>query len=373
MKKRITDISLIALTAVLLFSLGAGVFVPRESNFSEDENRMLADLRLPTVKAIADGSFSDNLSEVFRDRLPFRRILLQAKTYFELLLGKGESNGVVFAEDGYLLQKGEYEDYGIAERNMEYFSELEDICGEKDKPFVCALAPRGIDVMTDTLPKNYGGYSGKIWETAKASSAEYFDLTPSLRQAADNGKQVWYRTDHHWTSLGAYTAYAALSEKLGYTPYTEDYFYRETVSGNFLGSVYSLGGCVAFTSDSIELYRYDSDEDYTVEITECGETQVGFYFYDRLSEKDKYLIFLGGNYSELNVSKTDGEKREKLLLIKDSYANSLVPFLALHYDIELIDLRYYQGGRDELAKKISDADKILLLHGIDTVATTALY
>ncbi len=373
MKKYFFDILLIALTSVLLFSFGVGVFIPRESSFSEDENRMLATLKLPTLKDITDGSFSDNLSEVFRDRLPFRRVFLRAKTYSELLSGKGESNGVIFAEDGYLLQKGEYEDYRIAEKNLEYFSELENICKERGKPFICALAPRGIDVMAGKLPKNYDGYSGEIWEIARGSSAEYFDLTPALRQAAESGEQVWYRTDHHWTSLGAYTAYTALSRQLGYTPYSEAHFVRETVSEDFLGSVYSSGGCVAFFSDSIELYRYEGDEAYTVEIAENSVTRKGFYFYDRLSAKDKYLIFLGGNYAELTVKRTGGEKREKLLLVKDSYANSLVPFLSLHYDVELIDLRYYQGGREGLAEKISTADKILLLHGIDTMATTALY
>lgn len=373
MKKRIFDISIITIIAALLFSLGAGVFVPRKSNFSEYENRILSTLHKPTLKEISDGSFSEDLGKLFRDRLPFRRAFLQTRTCSELLLGKGESNGVVFADDGYLLQRGEYDSYGLAVKNLEYFSKLEDMCKERDKPFICALAPRGIDVMGGKLPKNYSGHSGEIWGVAQRSSADFIDLTPALSQAAERGEQVWYRTDHHWTTLGAYTAYVALSEGLGYIPYAEERFVRETVGEGFLGSVYSSAGCVAFAADSIELYRYEGDTNYTVEISESGEIHKGFYFHERLSAKDKYLVFLGGNYAELTVRVSGNEKRERLLLIKDSYANSLVPFLSLHYDIELIDLRYFNGGKDGLYEKISEADKILLLHGIDTVATTALF
>lgn len=373
MKRKIFDLTLIISAAALLIFFGVGTLLPRDSDFSETENRMLATLKPPTVEQIADGSFSRDISAFYRDGLPHRVRLISLRTRSELFLLKGQSNGVIFAEDGYLLQKGEYDDLALAERNFEHLARIEDMCEDSGKPLVCAIAPRGIDVMSHRLPKTYGAGYKEIWQYAEGLTVEYTDLTPPLKSAAESGEYVWYRTDHHWTTEGAYIAYAALSEKLGYIPAPADSFTPWEAEGDFFGSVYSLGGCIAPIGDKVELYRYNGDGDYIFEISESGETTEGFYFFDRLSVKDKYSVFLGGNYAECSLRKVGTEKRERLLLIKDSYANAIVPFLAIHYDIELVDLRYFEGGEKALEEKICRADRVLLLHGIDTIATTPLY
>ncbi|MBQ8849880.1 MAG: hypothetical protein IJ011_06100 [Clostridia bacterium] len=373
MKRKFFDVSLIAAAYLLLFGLGLGVILLPKEDFSEEENRMLATLELPTFAELVDGSFSSAVGELYRDRLPLRTSFTAAKAYAELMLFKGENNGVLFCRDGYLLEKGEYDDLGTAKKNIEYFSELEAICRELGVPFVCAVAPRGIDVMEYKLPEGYRGKYGEIWGILESSGIEYLSLTEPLRSAAEAGEYVWYRTDHHWTSYGAYIAYRELADALGYSPYGADAFAVCEASDGFLGSVYSKAGCVAQRSDSVQLYRYTGDEDFTVRIGDSGEEREGFYFTEKLSTKDKYAVFLGGNYSELYIEKSGGEERERMLLIKDSYANAVSPFLALHFDIELVDLRYFEGGRDALCEKIGNADKVLLLHGIDTVATTRLY
>ncbi len=373
MNKKIFDITLVFSVAVILVCFGIGIIIPRESSFSAEENRMLATWKRITLKSVANGEASENISEAATDNLPFRLQFLRARTYTELLLLKGESNGVVFAKDGYLLKDGEYDSMAIAEKNLALFSELLELCAEADTPAVCAIAPRGIDVMTSKLPTLRSGREGDIWQTLSSSELRYTDLRASLQNAADRGEYVWYKTDHHWTAAGAYEAYCSLSGELGYSPYGEDLFSKETVSESFLGSTYSAGGCVAASPDRVQLYRYAEDNEYTLSIAETGKTQKGFYVTEMLSQKDKYLIFLGGNYSELSVRREGGEGRETLLIIKDSYANSLVPLLALHYDLELVDLRYFEGGMEALAKKTEGADRVLLLHGIETLATTALY
>ena len=366
MKGKRLDVILTLSAGVTAFFIGVGTLLPSD-DFSEEENRMLSTLSAPTLSEIADGSFFASVSEYYRDRVPFRKFFTAAKTYTELAMGKGENNGVLFCKDGYLLDRGEYESLDAAKKNIGYFSTLANGFEAAGKETAVTYVPRGIDVMRDKLPLFYRGSEKEVWELLTLSEHRVTELTPTLTEAAQRGEYVWYRTDHHWTSRGAYIAYRALSEEMGYTPYGEECFDRVTVSDGFLGSSYSKAGCVALFADSVELYRYAGDEEYTLRI-DGGEGVYGLYFNEKLDTKDKYAVFLGGNYATVTVEKT-GEKRERLLILKDSYANSLVPFLALHYDLELIDLRYFEGGREKLLEKAVAADRVLIIHGIDTVAT----
>ncbi len=373
MKKKSFDIILLSVTALFLVGFGVGIFLPSEDSFSEEENRMLSTFKIPTFESVADGRASKNISDASRDRLPLRLGFLAMRSYTELLLGKRECNGVIFARDGYLLARGEYDSLRKAEQNLSYLCLLSRLCREQNKPCTSAIAPRGIDVMYSKLPPMYSGGEDRIWRLLECSEVRHIDLSAPLRNAADRGEQVWYKTDHHWTTSGAYIAYTELSSSLGYTPHPESFFQRQTVSEDFLGTAYSRAGCISPEADSIELYRYEGDTELILELPKGGTTHKGLYYEERLSQKDKYLVFLGGNYSELSVKAPKGEGRERLLIIKDSYANSLVPFLALHYDIELVDLRYFAGGEAALCERIARADRVLLLHGIDTLATTPLY
>ncbi len=366
MKDRILDVILALSAGATAFFIGVGTLLP-SADFSEEENRMLATLSVPALSEIADGSFFTSVSEYYRDRIPFRKFFTSAKTYAELTVGKGENNGVLFCKDGYLLDRGEYERLDIAKENIGYFSSLADAFEAAGTETAVTYAPRGIDVMKDKLPVLYRGSEEEVWALMTHSEHRVTELTSSLRDAAKRGEYVWYRTDHHWTARGAYIAYRALSEEMGFTPYGEECFDRVTVSSEFLGSIYSRAGCVAPLADSVELYRYAEDDGYTLRI-DGGEREYGLYFTEKLDAKDKYAVFLGGNYAIATVEKK-GVRRERLLILKDSYANSLVPFLALHYDLELIDLRYFEGGREELIQKAASADKALIIHGIDTAAT----
>ena len=369
MRKRIFDISLSVTVGALIFGIGAGVLLLPKRTFSENENRMLSSLSIPTVGELLEGELSTSVGEFYRDHIPLREGLIAIKACTELALMKGENNGVLFCDDGYLLKKGEYESLVLARENLSFLSGIKELCEKNGVSAVTAFAPRGIDVMEGKLPYLYVGEQSRIYDLVGDAG---IDLVTPIRCAAENGEYVWYRTDHHWTARGAYTAYRALSEALSFEPYGEEYFTVSQVSDEFFGSVYSSVGCVASESDSIELYRYGEDGDYTVSIPESGETHKGFYFSEWLSKKDKYAVFFGGNYPVLTVEKGN-EKRERLLIIKDSFANSLAPFLALHFDIVLVDPRYYNEGEDGILRLIEAADRVLILCGIDTVASTRLY
>lgn len=364
MQKRF-DVALSITAGILIFTIGAGIWLLPFSDFSEEENRALATISLPRFSDVADGSFSNKLGDFFRDQLPLRLEFVRLRAYSELLLLKGESNGVLFCRDGYLLDRGEYEDLEKAQKNITKNAALVEYLERMEIPTAVAYVPRGIDVMGSKLPTLYQGNEKEVLELLPAGDA-YTDLLAPLKSAADNGEYVWFKTDHHWTSHGAYIAYRSLSSALGYTPYEKEFFSLQEASEDFRGSIYSRAGCVTCSSDTLELYRYEGDDLYRVTV-DGEERAKGLYFFDKLESKDKYAVFLGGNYAHLTVESTTDTARPRLIIIKDSYANSLVPFLALHFDIELIDPRYYISSA-EYTQILKKADRVLILQGIDTIA-----
>ena len=105
--------------------------------------------------------------------------------------------------------------------------------------------------------------------------------------------------------------------------------------------------------------------DYKVEYCMEGKTASSIYDMDALGKKDKYMVFLGGNYPLIRIT-TPGRNNRKLLIIKDSYANTLVPFLLEHYDeIYMVDPRYYTDSIEKLVRD-EHIDNIMILYNVIT-------
>ena len=175
---------------------------------------------------------------------------------------------------------------------------------------------------------------------------------------------AYYRTDHHYTSKGAFIAYTELGKYLGYAPEKENYFNIEKVADDFSGTSMRSSGFYLYDKDSIHLYRYEGDDNYAV--TADGK-EIDLYDLSKLNTTDKYAVFLGGNHARVDITDKD-KKRERLLIIRDSFADSLVPFLAMHFDITLIDLRYYTDSVATLCKE-EKIEKVLVLESIEELAT----
>jgi len=207
-----------------------------------------------------------------------------------------------------------------------------------------------------------------------AGEPAMLSLRETIAPLADAGEPVWYKTDHHWTTLGAYHAYAALGELCGYEPAPLDRFRVEVAADDFRGTTVSASGFNWIGGEEMHFYRYDGDENYAVEILLGGEvarTLDGFYDRSYLEKKDKYAAFLSSNNGHMRIRSASGEARPTMLLIKDSFAHSVVPFLAQHYDLEILDLRYY---RSSVAGFLAEhpVDRVLILVGVDTLATSNL-
>ena len=359
--------ALVFACAALIGLLGVlTVFVP-SSDFSIEEKRSLMSWSALSVDDIASGSFPSKLSRIYEDQFTFRLSFCRIKAMSEYLLGKRENNGIIFGSDGYLIDRCAYDNLEIARENLEA---LKSFSASADIPVSVMLAPRSIDVMSGCLPPLYDtAESAAVLELVNTTLPSANIPLEELRSAAELGRQVQYRTDHHWTTRGAYIAYVSFAEDLSIMPYPEEYFDICVSDTDFCGTSYSSAGCICSQSDTVELWRYAKDSEYTVLIEETGEQRSGFYDFESCG----YDIFLGGNFGRLSIrceSEEEKEPKPRLLLIKDSYANSLIPFLALHFELDVIDLRYYAGNISDIVS-LGDHDRVLVVQGIDTVATEA--
>ena len=351
-----------ALYCVLVLSLSALLFFLPKEDFSPKENRILAKMPRLSAENLIDGRFSEDFSSFCADRFPFRASMLTLNSSFELGLGKLEARGVMSGADKSLIKRLEYNNYERLKENLSVIDEIREYAQSKGKKAVFFCAPRAVDVL--------GGYCHPLFDTQKSKEVwehvkDAETITEALSHKAEQGEYVFYKTDHHWTTLGAYYTYVRLGKLLGYSPYPLSDFTLETVSNDFYGTTYSSCLLPDVSPDKITAFRYEGDEEISVTDTSTQKVS-GLYDFSVLDTSSKYDFFLGGNRAHLKIK----SGKPRLTVIKDSFANSLLPFLARHYDIDVIDPRYLREPLENfLADIFSDEEPsdVLILFGVDTL------
>lgn len=337
---------------------------------SDVENRTLAQFPEFSWEDLKDGSFTKGVEEYFADQFPLRDQWTGLKARTEQVLGKREFNGVYLCGDA-LIAKVEPPKDGLEEKNLSYVSRLAE---SAEVPVYLGLIPSAAEIWRDRLPRGAESWdqAAFIARAAELEGVEPIDFLTALRDHA--GERTWegifYRTDHHWTTLGAYYGYAALMEALDRgeeVPEPEAVKARDLpVSNGFQGTLYSQSGIHWLEPDSIEFWVEESG--LTVTSWRDGTPkEAGLYDYDYLGKKDKYSAFLGGNQPLCVVKNPEGEG--KLLVIRDSYADSLAPFLALHFEeVHLLDPRYYRYSAAKYAED-NGLDAIAVVYSVPNFIT----
>ncbi len=335
--------------------LSALIFFPKEE-FSEQENRVLESFPEFSIESLLEAQWTKDFETYLNDHAPFRNFFVSARTEIVQGIGYKEVNGVYLGLDGYQLQKIEVgeEDMQISLDSVSSF-----IQNNEDKNIVASVVPSASFVLEDKLPQNaYLPFDEeKFQSNAQALLGDkYIDLTPVLKDSDD--EYIYYKTDHHWTTNGAYIAFEEISEKLGLEIF-DDYEVLE-ISDEFLGTTYSKTSMWGSDFDTVLRYDLNSYEyDYAVTIPEINETYNSIYFEEFLSEKDKYLYFTGHNRALIEIQ-TKNNTGKEITIIKDSIANAFIPFLIPYYDkINVVDLRFYNEDINELIK---NSDDVLILY-----------
>lgn len=350
--------------AVAAFSIGT-LILPKES-FSEEENRYLADMPTLNVKNWFSGNYSAGLSDWLREHFPLRNGWITLKTALERAAGHDEVNGVYFADGRYFQAPVDY-DYENIDRSVEAIKSFSENYG---KNVTLLLAPTAVQIYSDQLP-DYAPIPDQrhminyVYESL-GTSVEEADVYDYLYQ--ERGNYIYYRTDHHWTARGAYTAYSALMREYGFEPVGLDRMNIEHASHSFLGSLWSKVQSDYAEPDTVDFYTSGGPQVTSVKITKADgnvEERDGVFFREYLEKKDKYLSYLGENVPMIDIE-TDGGSGS-LLVIKDSYANSFIPFLTKHFSrITAIDLRYMMKLSDYI--DLNQYDRVLILYNAETFA-----
>lgn len=354
---------LAAFFCVFLGGLLAWHLLLPDRDRSDVENRTLARFPEFSWEDLKDGSFTEGVEAYFADQFPLRDQWTGLKARTEQLLGKREFKGVYLCRDA-LISKVEPPRDGLEEKNLGYVARLAESAGI---PVYLGLIPSAAEIRRADLPEGAESWDqgAFIARAAELEGVEPVDLLTPLRNRA--GEALFYRTDHHWTTLGAAWGAGALLEALGRGPLDMAAFSPETVSEDFRGTLYSQSGVHWLEPDSIEFW-VEPEPDWTVTSWRSGSAEEAT-LYDRsyLEKKDQYSAFLGGNQPLCVIRNPGGEG--KLLVIRDSYADSLAPFLAGSFEeVHLLDPRYYRYSASGYAGE-NGIDQIVVLYSVPNFIT----
>lgn len=357
------------LFSVILVALPLITAFSKKNDFSERENRPLAQFPEVSGSAILDKSFMNGFDSYISDHFFGRDFWVHIKSNLELLTLKKENNSILLTKNNTLVEELKAPDQRKLAQNIDGI--LEFAKANPDAKISAAIAPTSCDIYASSLP-----YGKEIWNQGEQIKEFYSKISDAVSSIdlysallSNKEQYIYYNTDHHWTTLGAYYAYRQIATSLDFKPYEKNQFDIEHVTNDFYGT-YSSKSNINVKGDTIDIYTLaQSDSKVTEVIINNGSEKTrydGLYFREWLNKKDKYSVFLGQVQPEVTI-KTNVQNDKKLLIFKDSFSHCLVPFLSLHYsEIKLIDLRYTNQSYRELAN-ISDYDNVLLLYNIESI------
>lgn len=351
------DFVLVLIFGGFLALMTLGLFFLPKREFSAVENRYLAGKPEWRMENLWNGTYLSAWEEYVSDHVPLRNRWVQIHASMERLSGKKENGGVYFAKDDTLINRVPEPEPTRIEKNISYINTFVEKC---PVPVYFGLIPTAAQIWADRLPENAPTADEVRWiQTCYDSSNAYpIDMLGTLDEHSE--EEILYRTDHHWTSLGAFYGANEIFQAVGLTPLVSQEYEPVIVSDQFQGTLWSSAGAWWIEPDSMEKWVPGAQ----VQVTSWFDTkpEEGSLYHDTyLEEKDKYSFFLGGN-QPLCVIKTAGSGG-KLLVIRDSYTDALAPFLTERFsEIHLFDLRYNKSHVLEYVEE-NGIDTVLILYG----------
>ncbi|MBE6149949.1 MAG: hypothetical protein E7170_04435 [Firmicutes bacterium] len=346
-------ISLFILSFSILF-----IFLPKKE-FSELEFRYLQKLPKFSFNELVSGEYIEDLESYLTDHFPLRDIFMSIKTKYQLLIGQRLINGVYVGDDEYLFQE-----YNKPVNTDRLINKLNEFYNKNNVDMSIMLVPSSGVINSDKLPNNVSlnkqlDTIDYIYDNLKF---ENINITNKLIEG-NKKYQMYYKLDHHWTSYGAYYAYLEYCNINNINPVAINDFDIKTITDSFNGTLYSKVNIYSYNSDKIDVFNYNND--IKVNYVASNKEVDTLYEEKHLNTKDKYSYFLDGNHPLIQI--TNESELGEILVIKDSYANSFIPFLVNHYNkVHVIDLRFYNASVTEYIKT-NNIDKVLFLYNINDI------
>ena len=355
-------VGIIFILTLFLFLI-INVIVPDREK-SVQENRMLATKPKFRLSSLISGDYDEKFEAYMDDQFVGRDMWRKLKVTVDRIGGSRLENGVYIGTNGQLLEQIEVADENHLAANIKAIKSFSE--SQSKIPVRMMLVPDAANVLNHSLPalakpENQTQMFSMVRKDL-GDSVEWIDVSTELNK--HKTEKIYYKTDHHWTTLGAFYAFQAAAPSLGIEGDLSGKYVSYAVSDSFNGMLASKSGVNLGEKEQIDIYvPTEEDTDLIVDYVDEGKRSTSLYDSSKLKEKDQYTVFLGGNSSLLDI-RTVSTSTKRLLLVKDSFANSFIPFLTPYYrEIVVVDPRYYSGTINDLMDSYRISEVLFLYSG----------
>ncbi len=361
MKSKVRSI----LFAIVLLGLSIVNIILPSKAFSNKENRYLDQFPELNLKNIMSGEFSTDFEKYASDQFIGRDNWIGLKTLSQLAILKKDNGRVYFGKEDYLfdVESGlSSEQFELNIKNLNKFANSI----KKDIKITALLVPTKTEVLRDKLPSNAPVTDEtQLVEKIKEVLDEKIVVTDLILDFKNHSDElIYYKTDHHWTSKGAFYAYKKYLNFIGDSPLKQEDFLIENVSDEFFGTSYRKANFYLGKPDTITKYEAKNPVELEIKFNNIDKFEK-LYDDSFLDKTDKYSYFLGGDKAIVEIN-TSIKNDKTIVVLKDSYANSMIPFLVNNYEhIIMLDTRYFNASVSQFINE-RDVDEVLLLYNIQT-------
>ena len=353
----------------MLFLICVGFFIvanilTEDKTVSEEENRTLAGRPAISVSRVLNGTYMERYENYVSDQFVGRNMWRNLYISLREIGGSREENGVILGEGGQLMEAIAVPNEEALNKNIKSINEF--ALHHTNIQTYMLFVPDSAAILGDLLPPNFMVENQfellNSVQDNMADSITWIDAVSVLQSHAK--EKIYYKTDHHWTSLGACYVFLNAAERMGIKGDFTDAYDIYPITADFNGVLSSTSGFCQDEREEIEVYiPKENSVSVVVNYVEDQQKHTSLYDTSKLDTKDKYAVFLGGNFSLVDI-KTSSLHEKKLLLVKDSFANSFIPFLVPFYqEIIVVDPRYYAGTMEEIVETYAVTDALFLYGG----------
>ena len=352
---------------VILFTVIDIINSPKE--FSELENKNLSQIPILSLESYIDTSFSSDYEKYINDQFFLRDKWIDLKSRIEYLLGKRENNDIIFGKDNYLFKKFTTFNDEMLKNNL---NSIITFTNNYNKEVDFFIIPNSYAIYDELTPRylplvDQLSLINSINSYLSLKSNDHINTINVAEELLKNKDDyIYYKTDHHWTSYGAYLAYLTYMDYLGLEIVDINNLEKITIN-NFLGTYYNRSKYFKADSDFITYYNI-----LGLHIEIDGKEQLSLMDLDKFKSSDKYSAFLWGNNGltkVINENISEERKGSSILIFKDSYANSFIQFLSYNYEIiDIIDLRYFKESIRNFMKD-KDYNEILIMYSFNNLSS----
>ena len=349
---------------ILLFLVMIINMIVPDREESELENRALEQRPRFNLTTILSGDFMEQWEEYLSDQFAGRDTWRSLKVSLDRLGGARKENDIYIGKDGQLMEDIEVPDDGRLEANLTAIRDFAETY--EDIPVTMMLVPDAACILNDSLPAFARVEDQRqmfsMAERKLGDTVNWVDTVSILNN--HKSEKLYYKTDHHWTTQGAFYVFQDAAETLGIEGDVSDDFVSYTVTDSFNGVLAASSGVGLDEMEQIDIYApTGGDDDVVVNYVDEGRKTTSLYDSSKLETRDKYGVFLGGNTSVVDI-RTVSTSQKRLLVVKDSFADCFIPFLAPYYrEIVVVDPRYYSGTMQDIMDSYRITDALILYSG----------